>query len=1041
MKRRDVLKLTGAALLHSAVPRLATAQTSSTIANPRFGATSLTLGPPGRENALLLRRFLRSGWFPHVTPTNAQIWWNQTALHVIFDNTELDPLYRGNPGLAKPIHYPRTGRFDLSSYPDAVYVQFRHGWAEADKVQVFAVDSSGAQNSTNFQTEVVRRKDGWTASFTLPWSLLGGRPETGAFGLNLIRSRGQSSEVLSPVALDQSLEVNADLLMSTSFGARPAVRTAEAILCTLPDGTQRWQLPAELIAPTESELLAFWQQQQQLSMPTRPELLPERVALAQRLHELLILEGFSFHTDGSNWRVLPGEFYPNQARADVNAALCARDFAVACSLLDVYLGQLDRTIRGWFADGSPGNVRSDQWVVVTAAGAPEQQGNELRLPLLAGNERINLFLSSACGAIRLRSERIGNFNPASSTLPTPSNLRIEAHTGSPWKIAVLDDNGPERWSLRQGQLFVRLSNSGEILAIDLRRTLAPEENLYGFGERFNALGQRGHVVTLWDVDSWDGLIHGRLNQAYKNIPLMHSTAGHSLFWNSTYRLRADVGRTHDDQLRLTIFGDILDLFIWPSTPTQAMAGYTQLTGSPILPPDWAFEPWMGGGGRRWSNGPLKNAVRQELAVVERFRALDIPHSAIYAEAGNANPELYAGLKGTSIHVLAWVYASMKFETIRTLLPAVAETDLPILHHCDGSIARRLDDGAAILDYTHPRIHELITKFWQPRFDLGLAGSMVDFGDVVPEDAVFYNGKTGAEMHNFYAHSYHAVYRDVFRTARGDDYMLFARSACAGDQHAIGYFAGDHQANMFGMRGALRGGLNAAACGLSTWGADAGGYFGWPDPETYIRWTEWAAFCPLMRFHGTTPREPWEYGDDAVTIYRRFAWLRQSFHPYILAAARQAQQTGVSIMRPMPFAFPQMHNAIDCDDQYMFGDDLLIAPMLSPGNAREVHLPSGTWTDFWTGREFSGNRTIMLPVPLDSIGVLLRAGAAIPLDLPASLVPGESMTPGRVRAILATRPDQGPWRIATNDAQFLIRYTNGRRVVTALHGEAQWNEPS
>jgi alpha-glucosidase (family GH31 glycosyl hydrolase) len=449
---------------------------------------------------------------------------------------------------------------------------------------------------------------------------------------------------------------------------------------------------------------------------------------------------------------------------------------------------------------------------------------------------------------------------------------------------------------------------------------------------------------------------------------------------------------------------------------------------------------MGGGGRRWANGPLKNVVSEELHVVQQFRALDIPHSAIYAESGNADPKLYAGLAGLNLHVLAWVYASMKLDRMRDLLPGVPDRDLPVVRHRDGSMAFRLDDGAAIVDYTHPRAPELLQRFWASRFQLGLAGSMVDFGDVVPDDAVFFNGKTGTEMHNFYAHSYHRAYHDAFYAARGEDYVLFARSGCAGDQASICYFAGDHQANFFGMRGALRGGLSAAACGLSTWGADAGGYTGWPDPEVYIRWTQWAAFCPLMRFHGTTPREPWEFGDAAVAIYRRYAWLRESLLPYITATAQTAHDTGTSIMRSMMFAYPDSKLLRGCDDQYMFGADLLIAPVLGPGDERDVLLPPGTWTDFWTGREFRGDRMIALATPLDRIGVLLREGAAIPIDLPTSLTPGDSMSAGRTRAVLATRPHQGtPWRVDTRGADVLLRFVHGARVVSKVNGRDEWNE--
>jgi alpha-glucosidase (family GH31 glycosyl hydrolase) len=1049
MKRRDAIKLAaGAAFSATTKLRQGLAQASSLASSPtstpgwseRFGATSLTLGPAGKEHALVLRHFFRAGGFKPVTPTFARVWWDEDSLHVEFENTESDPLYRGNPGLAKANRYPGTGRFDLPSWPDAVYVHWRAGWNAEDKVQVFAVDSSGAQHGDNYRTEVRRGKDYWSAHFALPWSVLGGRPAAWAFGLNVVRSRGQSSEVLSPVALDQSLQVNGDLLMWSRFGERALCRSADGVLCKLPDGTQRWQLPVRLQSPSGEQCEELWREQQALTLPMQPGNLSERVALAQRLHELLVLDGFSFHTDGSNWRVLHGEYYPHEARREVNQALCAREDAAARAVLDVYLRQLDRAVRRWFADGSPGNVRRQRWLSVTAAGAVQQDGEEMRLSLRVGDKEISLWISVACEGLRIRGKSSGYFQPKRAKLPSSSSgFRVKVES-NPWKLAVFDAEGRERWSVSQGQLFLLLSDSGEVEAIDLRRPLLKDEEVYGFGERFNALNQRSRVVTLWDVDCWDGLVHGQLNQAYKNVPLMHSTAGYSLFWNSSFRLRADVGCTRANELRMTMAGDVLDLFVWPATPAEAMAAYIELTGAPIVPPRWAFEPWMGGGGRRWANGPLKNVVREELHAIETFGKLDIPHSAIYAEAGNADPKLYAGLAGDHLHVLAWVYASMKLDRIQELLPAVPDCDLPVVRRRNGSMAFRLDDGAAIIDYTHPRAAELLQRFWEPRFKLGLAGSMVDFGDVVPDDAVFFNGKCGVEMHNFYAHSYHRAYREVFHAARGEDYVLFARSACAGDQASICYFAGDHQANFFGMRGALRGGLNAASCGLSTWGADAGGYTGWPDPEVYIRWTQWAAFCPLMRFHGTTPREPWEFGDEAVAIYRKYAWLRESLVPYILAAAQKAHDTGLSIMRAMSFTYPQSRLLRGCDDQYMFGDDLLIAPMLGPGNSREVRLPPGVWTDFWTGREFAGNRIVELAMPLERIGVLLRQGAAVPMELPPSLRPGDSMSPGRVRAVLATRTPPGqPWRVDTRGAEVLIRFVRGERVVTKMDGRVEWNE--
>lgn len=1032
MKRRECLKLIGGATAAVCVKSgiCDTSQTSG-VTPTAYGASGVVLGAAGEENALVIRDFLRAGGFPQVTPTQAKIWWDHARLYVEFLNTELDPHYRGNPGLAKPIQYPGNERFRLSAYPDAVYVQLRPSWKN-EEVHLFAVDSSGARESTGFDVKVERMAAAWAARFEISWDSLGGRPVQSSFGLNLVRSRGQSSEVLSPVALDQTLELPSDLLMVCSFGDQPALQSAVGDLIELPDRTMHWQLPARLIWPDREERHAMWREQQDLVHLTTGGSLAKRVALARRLHDLLVLEGFSFHTDGSNWTVGPGEFYPDEARIAVNRAFCRRDLAGACRALDTYLHQLDCAARRWFADESPGNIRAQEWVAVDITGF-EREGAKLRLLATAGGRPFPLWLSVSNGAVRLRNQHPGFFEASETELIETEKNTFRCGDASvrisdrPWRIEVRDSQGKLVWSLRMGDLSARFFSNGDIAAIDLRASLEPKENLYGFGERFNALGQRGRVVTLWDVDCWDGNIHGQLNQAYKNVPLMHSTRGYSLFWNTTYRLRADIGNADAEQYRLTAFGNILDLFIWPVQPKNALRLYTQITGRPKVPPRWAFEPWMGGGGRRWRNGPYKNAVLEEANAVRRFRELDIPHSAIYAEAGNADRALYAQLKGTNLHVLAWDWASMELKQIRALMPEISDVQLPVLRHANGQIAYRPVEGAAMIDYTHPHALELIRRFWKPRLDLGLAGSMVDFGDVIPDDAIFHNGKRGVEMHNFYAYYYHQTFSRVFEEARGQDYILFARAGCAGDQHSIGYFAGDHQANFFGMRAALHGGLNAAACGLSNWGADAGGYFGWPDPEVYIRWTQWATFCPLMRYHGTTPREPWEFGDDAVAIYKRHAWLRENLLPYIMRSVQEANVTGIPLMRPMPMEFPDSPELADCDDQYMFGHDILVAPVLTPGEFREVRLPAGIWTDFWTAKPYDGGKTHRVPTPLERIGVFLRPGALIPVDLAPSLTPGDSMTNGRVKAALATASAAEVRKSARESGMdYLIVYEKGAK---------------
>jgi alpha-glucosidase (family GH31 glycosyl hydrolase) len=151
----------------------------------------------------------------------------------------------------------------------------------------------------------------------------------------------------------------------------------------------------------------------------------------------------------------------------------------------------------------------------------------------------------------------------------------------------------------------------------------------------------------------------------------------------------------------------------------------------------------------------------------------------------------------------------------------------------------------------------------------------------------------------------------------------------------------------------------------------------------------------MRDHGMEPREPWYYGDAAVAAYRKCAWLRENLLPYIYGSAQEAATTGLAIMRPVLSA-----TAVSSSDEYMFGDDLLVAPMVTPGDRRTVILPAGEWTNFWTAAPVKAG-VYNVVAPLEGTPLYLRAGALLPVELAADLKPGESMTPGHVAALVVT----------------------------------------
>jgi alpha-glucosidase (family GH31 glycosyl hydrolase) len=425
----------------------------------------------------------------------------------------------------------------------------------------------------------------------------------------------------------------------------------------------------------------------------------------------------------------------------------------------------------------------------------------------------------------------------------------------------------------------------------------------------------------------------------------------------------------------------------------------------MLPPKWAFEPWMGRTGRGWAK-PTHDPVAEEESVVKRFAALDIPHSAIYSEgAGADSAALNQFMSAHGLKVLSWFFPVIGEGTQRKLMPEVKTNDLPVL---------RTQDPWQHVDFSNPNALELTRRWWKHRLDIGVAGSMVDFGDRVTEDAVFHDGTRGDAMHNFYAYAYHRTYSEVFREKRGDDFILFGRAAAPGSQQFVAQFGGDHAANFAGLQGVLNGALNLCACGFSTWGSDLGGFLGWPEPAVYMRWTQFACFSPLMRCHGRTPREPWNYGDDAVANYKYYAWVRENLLDYIYDAAIAAHETGIPIMRSLPVAFPGEPQLATAGGEYMFGPDLLVAPVVSDDDTKTIALPSGRWTDLWNGQMFTGPASFTAKVSLDKIPVFMRAGTIFPARLSSDLQFGHSFTSNQVNALVLVLPERtSAWADAQN----------------------------
>ena len=872
--------------------------------------------------------------------------------------------------------------------------------------------------SASYQFQVKEEEKKWSAHLTLPWELFGGYPgEGGCFRFQIYRKKNQTNEVLAltPLDLNSNYENKFDYDPETFLEAYPGgeagVEYANCACVILPSGIMHWQRPATLQWPSSAcrkKILALQKSQEK----TTEANLADRIVTLQSWQDVLILEGADFFPNSRCENSFP-KVDPWVQRRLCNEALRRKDMREACLVLDELLSYYKTFTAWWYADGTLGNADEDNWdEFALLQEVKEGENGVLLIFLTDGTEGSATLLPQERGA-RFYVEKEGDYKSGSvpfrlllskeEAVVETKHSRITIRTGKNWEIRI-----DQKFILNKENL--RLYRNGGRFAFDIRQQLLPDEMVYGFGERFDAVNQRGKVLTLWQRDAFEGCGCSIGNQSYKNVSFFHSTAGYALFINSFYRIRVDAGKVYEG-LRISTMGDKTDFTVFTGTAQENMEDYTLLTGKPLLPPDWVFEPWAGGGVGRWMDGPTGDVVKEMEGVLNRFRNLDIPHSGLYAEGAGwrfgdryhkEEPyQITAFAHQRGVRVFSWQFSHIDEEEAASYLPDCLGEELPITRTPGYGGKRKLPSE---IDFSHPRAMELLEAQWKDRMDAGMDGTMVDFGEITPDEALFFDGRRGDEMHNAYAVEYTKAYRQLFTKYRGEDHVLYSRSASAGTQHYACQFGGDQLSGFRGLTYSINGGVTAGSSGLPFWGVDAGGYDGLCDEESYLRWTEFAAFCPIMRYHGTRPREPWIYSDYAVRLYRYYAWLRENLLPYSIETGEKAHRTGMPMMRPLPMMFPEDERARAYGDEYLYGDSLLVAPVHEEGEEREIYFPKGRWVNLFDFQEtVSGPKTLVKKVPISRIPVYVKEGAFLPLFLNGDLHLGESMTYEKEKVMLISLP--------------------------------------
>ncbi|MEZ3163875.1 glycoside hydrolase family 31 protein [Halorubrum sp. RMP-47] len=524
--------------------------------------------------------------------------------------------------------------------------------------------------------------------------------------------------------------------------------------------------------------------------------------------------------------------------------------------------------------------------------------------------------------------------------------------------------------------------------------IRPDEHYYGLGEQFTALDKRGQATAAWvsQPHSTDN------DRSYKSVPFYLSSYGYGLFVDTDAKTEFSFGggsksavsgeiTTHSDTLR----------FVFISGPEfdDILTTYTALTGRPSVPPKWSFGLWAS----RYSY-KTQGDVEQ---VTRRLREENIPCDGIHLDISwmregclsdlewdtDAFPDP-AGLietlhdNGYRLMLIEEPYLTAGSEAFQTALEngyLVADSaGQPYL--LDRLVVSKHRGG--ILDFTNPAAVEWWQQKHQELLEMGVDGFWTDFGEYLPDDAILSNGQSGAQMRNQYPDLYQQTAADAM-TAAGRTPLLWSRAGWMGTQRMPIHWGGDSDTTFRSLAATVRGGLSLALSGYGFWSHDIGGFSGTPTPELYIRWAQFGLLSSHARFHGTTPREPWEFGDEALAIFRKFARLRYRLIPYLYTNAVVTATTGLPLMRPLVLHYSDDPATRTIETQYLLGRDLLVAPVLTADSTVEVYLPAGEWINYWSDTRYTGQQTLQLDVPLDEVPLFVRAGSIIPSREPTQTV--------------------------------------------------------
>lgn len=542
------------------------------------------------------------------------------------------------------------------------------------------------------------------------------------------------------------------------------------------------------------------------------------------------------------------------------------------------------------------------------------------------------------------------------------------------------------------------------------------EVVYGLGDKTGFLNKMGYDYVMWNSDNPDPHVENQTFRAmYKSIPffiVLRKEAVYGIFLDNTFKTYFDMGFESAQSYSFGAQDGELDYyFISGKTIADVIQNYTYLTGRAPLPQMWT----LGYHQSRWSY----MSADEVMELAKNFKKHHIPCDAIHLDIDymdqfkvfTVDKERFPDMQKLSDDL-----AEMGIKLVTIIDPGTkAEEgydvyDEGIQNGCfakdaEGNVYHNVvwPGDSVYPDYTNEKVREWWGGLTKRLTDQGIQGIWNDmnepasFNGPLPDDVVFPgNGekKLHKEVHNAFGHLMaEATYNGLKKTGKRP--FVITRACYSGSQKYTTAWTGDNQSLWAHLQMSIPQLLNLGMSGMPLVGTDIGGFGANTTPELLSRWIEAGCFAPLFRNHSakdTRRQEPWVFGEETTDIYRKYVKLRYKYLPYLYDLCYEESRTGLPILRPLVMNYQNDENTWECNDEYMVGTQILVAPVTQQGaKARMVYLPEGVWIDYWTGERIEGKRYILREAPLDVCPIYVKGGSILPAYEAVDFVEPDKLT--------------------------------------------------